>query len=125
VGDARAFVHGWINHNSAASRTQASGRLTVPATDRGESTVPKKPARRPKKTVAGILGVGLDGEDGHKRITRTDEMVLVGGSAETHERMQETAIRFSEGLEKRGKTLKDASMKEVADLLRAAHDKTG
>ena len=73
--------------------------------------------------VVGILGVGLDGEGGHTRVTRTDHMVLVGGSAETHDRMQETAIRFAEGLEKRGKALKDASVREVADLLRAAHEK--
>jgi hypothetical protein len=75
--------------------------------------------------VAGVVGVGLDGEDGHKRVTRTEEMVLVGGSAETHEKMQETAIRFSENLEKRGKTLREASACEVIDLLRAAIEKTG
>ena len=50
-------------------------------------------------------------------------MVLVGGSEETHERMQETAIRFAEGLEKRGKTLNDVSVREVADLIRTAHEK--
>ena len=87
--------------------------------------MPKKQSKRTKKgMIAGILGVGLDGEDGHKRVTRTEEMILVGGSEETHERMQETAIRFSEGLEKRGKALKEASPKEVVDLLRAAHEKT-
>ena len=75
--------------------------------------------------ISGILGVGLDGDDGHKRITRTEQMVLVGGSAETHERMQETAIWFAEGLEKRGKVLTEVSVKEAADLLRAAHDKVG
>jgi hypothetical protein len=87
----------------------------------------KKPQRRknadPK--VAGVLGVGLDGDDGHKRVTRTEEMVLVGGSAETHERMQETAIRFGENLEKRGKSLQEASGREVIDLLREAIEKTG
>lgn len=83
----------------------------------------KKSAK--KAAVSGIVGVGLDGSDGQKRITRTEEMVLVGGSAETHERMQETAIRFSEGLEKRGKTLREASVAEVVDLLRAAREKVG
>ncbi len=87
--------------------------------------MPKKRIKRDKKgTVAGILGVALDATDDHKRITRTEEMILVGGSEETHDRMQETAIRFSEGLEKRGKTLKEVSVKEVADLLRDAHEKT-
>ncbi len=79
----------------------------------------------PSPPVAGVVGVGLDGADGHRRVTRTEEMVLVGGSAETHEKMQETAIRFSENLEKRGKTLRDASVREVVDLLRDAIEKTG
>jgi hypothetical protein len=86
----------------------------------------KRSARRRKKepTVTGVLGVGLDGTDGQKRVTQTEEMVLVGGSKETHERMQETAIRFSEGLEKRGKTIREASVREVLDLLREAHGRT-
>jgi hypothetical protein len=84
-----------------------------------------KRAKPPETAVAGVVGVGLDGEDGHKRVTRTEEMVLLGGSAETHEKMQETAIRFSENLEKRGKTLQEASVNEVFDLLRDAIDRTG
>jgi hypothetical protein len=86
--------------------------------------MPRKPARRKKEpTVEGVLGVGLDGTDGQKRITRTSEMVLVGGSRETHERMQEVAIRFGEVLEKRGKSLGKTSVREVIDLLREAHEK--
>jgi hypothetical protein len=84
-----------------------------------------KRSKPPEATVAGVLGVGLDGEDGHTRITRTEEMTLVGGSEETHEKMQETAIRFGENLEKRGKTLQEASVREVLDLLRDAIEKTG
>ncbi len=86
--------------------------------------MPRKQTKKDAARVAGVLGVGLDGEDGHKRVTRTEEMVLVGGSKDTHERMQETAIRFSEGLEKRGKSLREASVREVVDLLREAHEKT-
>ena len=77
------------------------------------------------KTVGGIFGVGLvDNSDGENRVTRTEEMVLLGGSRETHERMQETAIRFSESLEKRGKRLEETSVQEVVDLLREASEKT-
>src|SRR5262245_50507238 len=67
---------------------------------------------KPEATVAGVLGVGLDGDDGHKRVTRTEEMVLVGGSAETNERMQETAIRLAEALEKRSTRLQDTHAQE-------------
>lgn len=83
----------------------------------------KKSRKKNCSQVAGIVGVGLD-SDGHKRITRTEEMILIGGSQETHERMQETAIRFSEELEKRGKSLPEASLEEVIELLRNAHDKS-
>ncbi len=105
----------------------ANNRRKALPTGPGVATVPqKKPTRRKKgqePTVGGILGVGLDGADGHRRITRTEEMVLVGGSQETHERMQETAIRFGEALEKRGKKLPEASVPEVIDLLREAIEK--
>lgn len=85
----------------------------------------RKRSKGTEPRVAGVLGVGLDGTDGHTRVTRTEEMVLVGGSAETHERMQETAIKFAENLEKRGKALGEASVREVFDLLRDAAERTG
>jgi len=77
-------------------------------------------AKHDGQHVVGFLGVGLDGSDGHRRVTRTDDFVLVGGSSETHERMQETAIKFEEALEKRGKTLAEAEVAEVIDLLHEA-----
>jgi len=68
--------------------------------------------------VIGFLGVGLDNKDGHKRVTQSEFFLLVGGSEETHEHMQDTAIRFEETLRKRGKRLKETSPDEAADLLR-------
>jgi hypothetical protein len=68
--------------------------------------------------IVGFLGVGLDGQDGEKRVTRSDHFVLVGGSAETHERMQDTALRFGGKLKERGKTLRETSAEEALDLLR-------
>jgi hypothetical protein len=70
------------------------------------------------KQVLGFLGVGLDDKDGEKRITRSEHFFLVGGSTETHERMQDTAIRFGEKLKDRGKTLHETSADEAIDLLR-------
>ena len=78
-----------------------------------------------KGRVKGVVGVGLDATDGHRRITRTEEMVLVGGSKETHERMQETAIKFSENLERCGKKLPEVSPEQALDLLRDAISRTG
>jgi hypothetical protein len=88
--------------------------------------MPRKRSKKKKEPkVGGILGLGLDAADGHRRVTQTDEMVLVGGSESTHERMQETAIRFGEELERRGKALPETSVREAMDLLREAIEKTG
>ena len=40
-----------------------------------------------------MMGIGFDNKDGHKRITKGENFVLVGGSEETHERMTETQSR--------------------------------
>jgi len=63
-----------------------------------------------------LLGLGLDGKDGHKRLTKGDDFLLMGGSEETHERMTETAIKVNEKLAKRGKKLRDASVEELRDI---------
>ena len=73
-----------------------------------------------KSEVVGLLGVGLDNPDGHKRITRSEEFFLVGGSQETHENMQDIAMRFSESLRLKGKRLPDSSVEEVIELLHKA-----
>ena len=82
---------------------------------------PERP-RADGPEVIGLLGVGLDGTDGHRRVTQGEDFILLGGSEETHERMQETAVKFIEALEKRGKRLADAAPEEVIDLLREAQE---
>ena len=76
--------------------------------------------QRNKEQIVGFLGVGLDNKDGHQRITRSEQFLLVGGSEETHERMQDTAIRFEQDLRQRGKRLQDTSTKEAVELLHKA-----
>ena len=70
-------------------------------------------ARSPKKI---ILGLGLDGKDGHVRVTKGKNFRLYGGSEETHEVMQEKAIKFNEQLDKRRKTLDEIGIKEFCDI---------
>jgi hypothetical protein len=82
-----------------------------------------KKSSKSREEVVGILGVGLDNQDEHQRITHCEDFLLVGGSEETHERMQDTAIRFSESLEKKGKTLRETSPAEAFDLLREAMER--
>ena len=73
-----------------------------------------------KKAV--MIGVGLQNEDEHKRITKGDNFYLVGGSEESHERMTETAIKVNEKLSSKGKSLDDISQKEFVDIIREVSD---
>jgi hypothetical protein len=73
-----------------------------------------------KSELVGFLGIGLDSKDDHHRVTCSEHFFLVGGSHETHERLQDTAIRFDEALERRGKRLPQTSAEEAFDLLREA-----
>jgi hypothetical protein len=69
--------------------------------------------KRQRKAV--LLGVGLD-DDGHKRLTRGDNFVLVGGSRETHEVMTEKAVKINEKLAAKGKRLEEVSHEEFDDI---------
>jgi len=87
----------------------------------------KKPQQKAKRKgrLVGFLGIGLDNQDDNHRITRSEYFLLIGGSQDTHERMQNTAIHFTRGLHDRGKRLQDANLNEVIDLLHEAHEKSG
>jgi len=64
------------------------------------------------------MGLGLD-SDGHARITQGDDFLLLGGSEDTHERLQEGVERFQETLSKMGTDLQRASRDELRE---AAHE---
>lgn len=63
-----------------------------------------------------LLGLGFDAKDGHVRITKGKNFRLFGGSEETHEVMQERAIKFNEQLDKRRKTLDGITEKEFREI---------
>lgn len=63
-----------------------------------------------------LLGLGFDSKDGHVRITKGRNFRLYGGSKQTHEIMQEKAVKFNEQLIKKHKTLEDISRKEFIDI---------
>jgi hypothetical protein len=71
-----------------------------------------------KRVKATLLGLGFDCKDGHKRITKGKNFVLLGGSKDTHEEMQEKAIKFNEKLGTRGKQLEDINFKEFKEIAR-------
>ena len=80
-----------------------------------DSSKPTRKKRQPK--VSGILGVGLDNEDGHKRITTGEKFILVGGSETTHERMTETIVKTFEELKRRDKELENVDPQELGEII--------
>lgn len=79
------------------------------------SETPARPDRTRRR--AGLLGVGLDNEDGHKRITTGEQFALVGGSQETHEKMTETVVKTFEELKRRDKRLESVDPRELAEIV--------
>jgi len=74
--------------------------------------------------IKGWLGMGLDGQDGHTRISRGPNFLLYGGSKRTHERMQETALKFNEMVDERGKKLEEISHRELREIVDSIHEES-
>ncbi|HRE83342.1 MAG TPA: hypothetical protein PLN52_20015 [Opitutaceae bacterium] len=75
------------------------------------------PTSKVTKGKAGLIGVGLDNDDGHKRVTTGEQFALVGGSQETHERMTETAMKTFEELKRRDRHLETVDPRELAEII--------
>ena len=75
-----------------------------------------------RQNSAAILGLGLDNDDGHTRLTRGKNFLLVGGGQDTHAMMQETAVKVNEKLDQRGKRLEDVSVCELRDICQEVHE---
>ena len=72
---------------------------------------------RDSRKKAHLLGLGLDCDDGHKRITAAEEFSIVGGSEQTHERMTEAVSKTFEDIDQKNKRLKDMVPEELAEML--------
>ena len=83
----------------------------------------KKANNDPKS--AALLGLAFDNEDGHTRLTKGKNFVLLGGSQDTHAVMQETAIKVNERLDQSGRRLEDVPVKELRDIVREVRDSIG
>ena len=71
--------------------------------------------RQPRDAM--LLGVGMDNEDGHKRITTAEKFAIMGGSQETHEKMTETVLKTFEDMGKKGKSLESIEHNELKELI--------
>ena len=84
-----------------------------------EPSEPRRKVRRNKReVVGGLIGLGLDGQDGHQRVTQGDDFLLVGGSEDTHGRMQDLVVRMNDDLKRVGRRFADLTPREFEDLAR-------
>lgn len=74
--------------------------------------------RDSRKKAAALLGLAFDADDGHTRLTRGENFLLLGGSQQTHAMLQHTAIKINEHLDRQGKRLEDVSIGELRQICR-------
>ncbi len=60
--------------------------------------------------------------DGHTRITKSEDFYVAGGDVDTHQSLQDTAIKFSETLKRKGKDISELSRNEFCDMIAKAQD---
>jgi hypothetical protein len=68
-----------------------------------------------------LLGIGFDNSDGHVRLTNGDDFHLVGGSEQTHQKMQDKVMELTEDMAKKGKAIKDIGpddFKRVSEIFK-------
>jgi len=70
----------------------------------------------PRRIRAAFIGLGLDSLDDQNRLTRSDQSLVVGGSAETHAELRETLLRMELELDRQGQRLGDLDPLELAEL---------
>ena len=76
--------------------------------------------KRNKNEPTKLIGLGLDSQDGHKRMTKSERFMILGGSEETHETITETVIKTFETLDKKGKTLDTVENQELGDIIQSS-----
>ena len=74
---------------------------------------------RPRRLRAALIGFGLDNGDDEQRLTRGEQTLIYGGSAETHAELSATALKMEQELQRRGQELSDLDPAELAELAAA------
>ena len=79
-------------------------------------TLIQQSSPRPRRLRAALIGFGFDNADDQNRLTRGDQSLIFGGSAETHAEMKETAVRMEQQLDQLGRQLGDLDPAELVEL---------
>ena len=69
------------------------------------------------KKIVRLLGVGFDAEDGHIRITKSENYDVFMGCGESHEYIQQLIKKIEEGMEAKGLRLNDLDPAEFTEFV--------
>ncbi len=72
-----------------------------------------------------LVGVRVQESDGHRRVSRGDDFVALGGDREGHEHLRETCAAISDEVRRRGRYIADVDREEFREILERAVEKTG
>ena len=75
--------------------------------------------RGTEKRVVRIVGVGLDKEDEHIRITNGENFDIFLGSKGSHEQMQAWIVRIEEALKKQNRSLQEFTPEEFVEFVKS------
>ncbi|HMP72719.1 MAG TPA: hypothetical protein PKE55_05590 [Kiritimatiellia bacterium] len=68
--------------------------------------------------MAKMIGLAVDGEDGHVRVTHGSNFSVLMGSEPTHEALQGICLQINDALKQQGRALEDLTPDEFAALVR-------
>lgn len=85
---------------------------------------PPQPPVNPKAKdrVIGVLGLGVNAEDGHTRISKGEHFQIYLGSDEAHETMLALCVKIERRLTKCGMKINDLNQEEFIELLKELGD---
>jgi len=73
------------------------------------------------RRVVGLLGVGFDHQDGHVRITQSDQYQVLMGSGDSHRALQKMCFRIEEAVAESGRVLSDYTPEEFMELMQTLY----
>jgi hypothetical protein len=73
--------------------------------------------KRTHKKILRLFGVGNDTDDGHLRITRSEQFDVLMGSEKTHEYISELCVQIDDQLRNEGKKIQDLTVQELRQVI--------
>jgi hypothetical protein len=70
----------------------------------------------PRRLRARLIALGFDGQNSIRPMITGEQCLVLGGSAETHDEMVETALRLDSELERLGRPLGELNPSQLAEI---------